>query len=75
MTINVPTRRAPAKTDTLREECIRICTLHLMDLRAAHDRPPPDVPLKMNSTPRLISPIPDASWCTSPARLCAELAE
>jgi hypothetical protein len=27
------------------------------------------------ATVRLVCPIPDASWCTSPAQLCAELAE
>jgi hypothetical protein len=75
MTAAVPPRRKPAKKETPRMEAVRACAQHLADLRRAHRRPPPDVPVRSTSTPRLVSPIPDASWCTSPAQLCAELAE
>lgn len=75
MTAAVPRRRKPAKKETQRMEAARACAQHLADLRRAHKGPPPDVPVRSTSIPRRVSPIPDASWCTSPAQLCAELAE
>ncbi len=68
-------RRRRAKIDTARMEAVRASAAHLADLRRAHGRPPPDVPLPSRLAVRLVCPVPDASWCTSPAQLCAELAE
>lgn len=70
-----PARRKPAKIDTQRMEAIRASAAHLADLRRAHRAPPPDVLLQARSAVRLVCPIPDASWCSSPAQMCAELAE
>jgi hypothetical protein len=67
--------RKPARSETARAEAIGACAGHLRDLRRAHVRPPPDVAVRPVATVRLVAPIPDASWCTSPAQLCAELAE
>ena len=75
MTAAVSRRRKPAKTDTERAEAIRASAAHLADLRRAHRTAPPDVRLPSRDAVRLVCPIPDASWCTSPAQLCAELAE
>ena len=74
MTESVPPRRQP-KTDTARVQATAACARHLKDLKRAHGGPPPDVQVRRTSTPRLISPVPDGSYCTSPAQLCAELAE
>ncbi len=71
----VPRQRKPAKTDTKRVEAVRASAAHLADLRRAHGAPPPDVPLPSRLAVRLVCPIPDASWCSSPAQMCAELAE
>jgi hypothetical protein len=67
--------RKPPKTDTRRTEAMQACARHLKDLKRAHAHPPADVALRSNPVPRLISPVPEGSWCTSPAQLCAELAE
>jgi hypothetical protein len=75
MTEPATPKRKPAAIDTERMAAIRACANHLKDLERAHDHPPADVPLPSNPVPRLISPVPSASWCTSPAQLCAELAE
>ncbi len=75
MTASIPQRRKPPKTDTERAEAIRTCARHLKDLKRAHSGPPADVKVRSTSTPRLISPVPEGSWCTSPAALCAELAD
>ena len=74
MTESVPPRRKP-KTETARERLVRACAKHLEDLKRAHGRPPSDVPVRESSTVRLISPVSDGSYCTSPAQLCAELGE
>ncbi len=75
MTASVPPRRKLPKTDTARGEATRACARHLDDLKREHGRPPADVRVPMTSTPRFIAPVPDGSYCTSPAQLCAELAE
>jgi len=75
MTASVPPRRKPPKTDTERAEAIRDCARHLKDLRRAHAEPPADVKVCMTRLPRFIAPVDLASYCTSPAALCAELAE
>ena len=73
MTASIPGRKK--KADTARIRSIRACARHLRDLKRAHGGPPKDVPVRTTSTPRVISPVPDRSYCTSPAQLCAELAE
>ena len=75
MSATVSPRRRLARTETERMEAIRASAAHLDDLRRAHGRPPPDVPLPRRLAVRLVCPIPDASWCSSPAQMCAELAE
>jgi hypothetical protein len=75
MTASVPPRRKRPKTDTKRVQATRACALHLEDLKREHDRPPADVRVRKTSAPRLVAPLPDASYCTSPAQLCADLAE
>jgi hypothetical protein len=75
MNANVPRRRKRAKTDSARTEATRASAAHLADLRRAHGRPPPDVRLPSRLAVRLVCPIPSASWCSSPAQMCAELAE
>ncbi len=75
MTKTKSPRRRRARIETARMEAARASAAHLADLRRAHGRPPPDVPLPSRLAVRLVCPIPDASWCTSPAQLCAELAE
>ena len=74
---SVPPRRKKSKPspDTAREKSARACVNHLEDLQRAHGRPPPDVSLPSRSVVRLVSPLLEESWCTSPAQLCAELAE
>ena len=68
-------RRKPPKTETQRMEMARACAAHLKDLKRAHRNPPPDVRLPSRAAVRLVCPIPDASWCASPAQMCAELVE
>jgi hypothetical protein len=53
----------------------RACFRHLKDLKAAHGRPPPDVPLLKASRPRFVPGILERSWCGSPAAMCADLGE
>lgn len=67
--------RKPHDPNTAKKQATRRCARHLSDLKREHGKPPADVPLRSNPIPRLISPVPSASWCTSPAQLCAELAE
>ncbi len=74
MSASVPRRRKP-KPDTARQKAVRASAKHLKDLKRAHGRPPPDVKVRQSSTVRLISPVPEGSYCTSPAQLCAELGE
>jgi hypothetical protein len=72
----VPPRKKKKPTaDTARERSARACAKHLDDLKRAHGNPPPDVNVPSRSVVRLVSPVPEGSWCTSPAQLCAELAE
>jgi len=63
------------KTDTAHQKAKRACARHLSDLKKAHAHPPADVALKSVAIPKRLDPVPTASWCSSPARLCAELAE
>ena len=75
MTTRIAPPRGKPEIDTLRELAIRAAAAHLADLRRAHGRPPADVELPSRLAVRLVCPIPDASWCSSPAQMCAELAE
>ena len=74
MTATARTRRKPAKTDTERALAVRACAAHLADHRA-HAARPAEAKLPSRAAVRLVCPIPEASWCSSPARMCAELAE
>ena len=68
-------RRRPPKVDTQRMEAKRSCARHLKDLQHAHRRPPADVKVNARGVPKFVPPIIEQSYCTSPAALCAELAE
>jgi hypothetical protein len=70
-----PRRRRPPKVDTERAEAIRSSARHLKDLLRAHKHPPADVRVNTRGLPKFVSPILELSYCTSPAALCAELAE
>jgi hypothetical protein len=74
MTASLP-RRRPPKVDTERAAAKRACARHLKDLRRAHAGPPADVKVNSRGIPKLVPPILEQSYCTSPAALCAELAE
>jgi len=66
--------RRPYSADTQRQKNKRASARHLRDLRKAHAGPPADVRLQSVAIPKRIPGEPTASWCSSPARLCAELA-
>jgi hypothetical protein len=69
------TRRRPPKVDTERMRAKRACARHLKDLRQRQGEPPADVKVNTRGIPKLVPPILEQSYCTSPAALCAELAE
>jgi hypothetical protein len=75
MTATVSPPRKKAKIETERMEAIRASAAHLADLRRAHARPLADVRLPSRAVVRLVCPVPEYSWCSSPAQMCAELAE
>ena len=75
MAASPPLRRRPPKVDTERMEAIRSSARHLKDLQRAHKRPPADVAVNTRGIPKFVPPIIEQSYCTSPAALCAELAE
>ena len=75
MTATVPQRRPETQIETARMAAIRAAAAHLADLEREHGKPPPDMRLPSRSAVRLVCPIPSASWCSSPAQMCAELAE
>jgi len=60
--------------DTQRQKSMRASARHLLDLRRAHGYPPADVKLARVAIPKRLPGEPTASWCSSPAQLCAELA-
>ena len=68
-------RRRPPKVDTERAEAVRSCARHLKDLHRAHRHPPASVRVSLRGLPKFVAPILEQSYCTSPAALCAELAE
>ena len=75
MTASKPPRRRPPKADTDRALAMRSSARHLKDLRRFHNRPPANVPVNERGVPKFVPPILEQSWCSSPAALCAELAE
>jgi len=62
------------EVDTQRQKAMRASGRHLRDLRRAHGGPPADVKLAPVAIPKRLPGEPTASWCSSPAQLCAELA-
>ena len=70
-----PRRRRPPKVDTERAEAMRSCARHLKDLHRAHEHTPANARVNTRGLPKFVSPILELSYCTSPAALCAELAE
>jgi len=68
-------RRRMSAEETRRQARVRSCAAHLKDLQRAHRTPPPDVALAPRSLPARIPAEPVSSGCTSPAQLCAELAQ
>jgi hypothetical protein len=70
-----PRRRRPPKVDTERAEAIRSCARHLKDLQRAHSTGPASAKVNERGLPKFVPPILEQSFCTSPAALCAELAE
>ena len=68
-------RRRPPKVDTEQMALKRASARHLKDLRHWHAGPPPDVKVNMRGIPKLVPPILEQSYCTSPAALCADLAD
>lgn len=61
--------------DTALQRAKRANAAHLKDLRRAHGRPPRDVEVRRVAIPKRIEPEEVASYCSSPAQLCAELAQ
>jgi hypothetical protein len=72
---SIPPRQKPPRGETARQKSALACAKHLDDLKQAHGTPPPDVKVPSRSAVRLVVPPPQGSFCTSPAQLCAELAE
>ncbi len=70
-----PRRRRPPKVDTDRAEAVRSSARHLKDLRRFHKHTPANAQVNTRGLPKFVSPILELSYCTSPAALCAELAE
>ena len=70
-----PSRRRASTIDTARVNAQNACRKHLKDLRRAHGQPPPQLVIPSRSIPARIPAEPWASFCTSPAQLCAEFAE
>jgi len=75
MAASPPLRRRPPKVDTERMEAIRSSARHLKDLHRVHKRFPVNVEVNTRGIPKFVPPIIEQSYCTSPAALCAELAE
>ena len=69
------THRRPPKVDTERAAAKRASARHLNDLRRAHAGPPADVKVNTRGIPKLVPPILEQSYITSPAALCADLAD
>jgi len=68
-------RRRASNTDTARAAAEKASRQHLKDLRRAHGQPPAELAIPSRSVPRRVDPEPWASFCSSPAQMCVELAE
>ena len=54
---------------------MRSCARHLKDLGRVQRHFPASVRVSARGLPKFVAPILEQSYCTSPAALCAELAE
>jgi hypothetical protein len=70
---SLPRRRRP-RIQTARQLAVAACAAHLRDLRRVHRAPPADVALRSVAIPARLHGPDVASFCVSPAALCAELA-
>jgi hypothetical protein len=68
-------RRRRPRTETDRQRAIAASAAHLRDLKRVHRRPPADVAVRSVAIPARPSGPAPASYCVSPAQLCAELAK
>jgi hypothetical protein len=66
-------RRRP-RTETDHQLRVAACAAHLRDLRRVHRVPPPELAIASVAIPARISGVERASYCGSPAAMCAELA-
>jgi len=69
----LPRRRRP-RTETDYQLRVAACAAHLRDLRRVHRAPPPDLAILSVAIPARTSGVERASYCGSPAAMCAELA-
>jgi hypothetical protein len=69
----LPRRRRP-RTETDRQLALAACAAHLRDLRRVHRVPPPDLAIASVAIPARLHGPDAASYCSSPAAMCAELA-
>ncbi len=72
--VEIRKRRRRSSGETQRQNALRASASHLRDLQRAHGRPPADVALASVAIPARLPGEPAASYCSSPAQLCAELA-
>ena len=70
----LPRRRRP-RTETDRQLLVAACAAHLRDLRRVHRVPPADLAIASVAIPARLSGPDPASYCSSPAAMCAELAQ
>jgi hypothetical protein len=68
-------RRHRLRTETARQLAIAACVAHLRDLRRIHRAPPADLAIASVAIPARLSGVDQASYCGSPAAMCAELAQ
>jgi hypothetical protein len=70
----LPRRRGP-RIQTKRQRLVTACTAHLRDLRRIHLAPPADLAIASVGIPARLHGPEQASYCASPAAMCAELAQ
>ena len=68
-------RRRRPQTETDRQRLVAACAAHLRDLRRVHRAPPADVAIASVAIPARLCGAERASYCGSPAAMCAELAQ
>ena len=68
----LPRRRRP-RAETNHQRLVTACAAHLRDLRRVHRAPPPDLAIASVAIPARLSGPERASYCGSPAAMCAEL--